>query len=310
MSLSLSYQRSEILFNLPLYFKDLLMTTIPEVSARNSLRTDADRQYQNLLHLVDSEGSLVEGRKCATKSLIGAPDSLFNSFPLITVRKTSVFKALREMEWFLSGDSKCPDDLQDWWRGQLNKQNHYLHGYGHQLRTWNDSFDQIQTLISSLKSNPTSRRLLLSTWNPEEMYSITETNNNKDTPTCCHNTVSQFFIRDNKLHMITYQRSCDLLLGAPHNYVQTWAMLLWIAFQVDPLLKIGSLIWKYGDAHIYQREDHLNVLREIINTEPAGYNLSPTLVYKGVRTSPFYSRDFEIEGRVPSPTVLIRPTLV
>ena len=174
----------------------------------------ANEIYTNLLKQIMMDGDVVTTRNSEVYSHYDLPNVTFTSVPLVTLRKTAWKKALREMEWFLSGDSKCPEELLDWWDGQLNEDNHLVDGYGNQLRgsTYScgqfvDSFDQVKFIQDALKNNPNSRRLLMTTWNAGEMAYITRANKNPNTPTCCHSIVVQFFVRNGYLSMKTYQRS-------------------------------------------------------------------------------------------------------
>jgi thymidylate synthase len=211
------------------------------------------------------------------------------------------------MEWFLSGDTKCPPELSDWWEGQLNPIGYYCAGYTYQLRSFNGRYDQINALIDGIKNHPTSRRHILTTWNPEDMNSITEINQNEKTPTTCHNTVSQFFVRGRNLYLTTYQRSADLLLGVPHNWIQTWALFLWVASQTG--YKAIAMQWNFGDLHIYTEESHVFVANAIAGAQqvPAHKEL-PELRYIGKGT--FTTKDFKLFGPIPDPITTQRPTLI
>jgi thymidylate synthase len=165
------------------------------------------------------------------------------------------------MEWFLSGDTKCPDELLDWWDGQLSPLGRYEFGYTYQLKRYGGYHDQITTLIDGIIEHPHSRRHIITTWNPYEMDVITQLNQNTKTPTTCHNTISQFFVRGQNLYLTTYQRSADLLLGVPHNWIQTWALLLWVAYNTK--YTPASMQWNFGDAHIYTEQSHLKVANDI-----------------------------------------------
>ncbi len=268
-----------------------------------------DSAYQRLINMVITWGALIETRNHAAYSLIDSDVMMFAKTPLVTVRKTAWRKALREMEWFLSGDSECPDDLKDWWDGQLSPADRYIDGYGNQLRHWGGDFDQVQHLIDGLTAHPASRRHILTTWNAVEMADITTTNRNPNTPTCCHGTVIQYFVRSNQLHASHYQRSADLLLGLPHNLIQHWALLLWLATQSG--LQPGSLRWILGDAHIYAEPTHLEVAHAIINTNPYERTLPPpTLVYQATPGIEFKAHDFALIGTIAGPVTTTRPRLL
>ncbi len=276
--------------------------------------SEADWYYQDLIKKTLRYGERIETRNHAAYSLIDSDPLKLTSTPLVTVRKTAWRKALREMEWFLSGDSKCPDELLDWWAGQLNENGEYLCGYGSQLRNHDAlvvtrGFDQIRSLVQGLIHHPNSRRHLLTTWQPWEMNHITAINNNPNTPSCCHFTVNQYFVRNGKLHCTHYQRSCDLLLGAIHNFFQHWALLLWLAKQSG--LEVGNIRYIFGDLHIYDEPSHIAVAEAIINCNLyERTTLPPVLVYNGNVGSEFKASDFELIGEVDPPITTIRPKLL
>lgn len=286
--------------------------------AEQIYRTRADHIYKRLLEQITLYGDIVSTRNAVTKSHINLQPVTFHSAPLITVRKTAWKKALKEMEWFLSGNNKCPDELLDWWKGQLNEHNELVAGYGEQFRrsTFDNYnldmgyvlFDQIDFIQKALRNNPNSRRLILTSWNPGEMANITAINDNPNTPTSCHNTMTQFFVRGGTLHMKTYQRSADMLLGVPHNWIQSWAMLVWFAYNAD--LEVGSMTWTFGDAHIYQEESHVEVAKEIINYQyPVGVFNRYDLLYTPMTTD-FKADAFSILKDIPEPVTKIRPKLL
>ena len=269
-----------------------------------------NKTYSSLLVEILANGDKVTTRNSDVYSHFNLPNITFNSPPLVTVRKTAWKKALREMEWFLSGDSKCPDELLDWWNGQLNPRNEYKDGYGTQLRYMagaeDTRFDQIKFIQVGLKNNPNSRRLLMTVWSPIDMAEITAVNKNPNTPTCCHSIIVQFFVRNGELSMKTYQRSADMLLGVPHNWIQSWAMLMWFAHHAG--LKVGTMTWMWGDEHIYDEESHLETARNIIDTT-YHQNVNIEMVYTPTTTE-FKASDFEIVGVIPQPIVTTKPRLL
>jgi thymidylate synthase len=270
----------------------------------------ANEIYTTLLKQIMMDGDVVNTRNSEVYSHFTLPNVTFTKLPLITLRKTAWKKALREMEWFLSGDSKCPDELLDWWDGQLNPHNMYFDGYACQLRSSLDKqefyFDQVAFILEGLKNNPNSRRLLMTVWHPASMAYITQANDNPNTPTCCHSIVVQFFVRNGCLSMKTYQRSADMLLGVPHNWVQSWAMLMWFAHHAG--LKVGSMTWMWGDAHIYRETSHLSTVSDLIAFDltqdpPLSMVYTPT-------SEDFKASDFTIQGTIPCPVITTRPKLL
>lgn len=248
-------------------------------------------------------------------SLIDAPHIVFDRTPLVTLKKTAARKAIREMEWFLSGDSQCPPELLDWWDGQLyyvnSNEGYYYYGYAHQFRDFGgcgyvDGFDlsgrdQVKKLIIGIKEHPHSRRNVMTTWHPEEMALIAEHNNNPNTPATCHGTIIQAFVRKGELSLKTYQRSADLILGVPHNWIQYWALLLWLCNQCD--LAPDRLLWMFGDAHIYDEPSHLEVANAIINAPHRKSGIE--LQYSGDKAD-FNTSDFRWVGIPPEPVTRVR----
>jgi thymidylate synthase len=283
--------------------------------------TNADLIYKRLLNQIKVHGDIITTRNAETWSHINLPNVTFDRFPLVTTRKTAWHKAIREMEWFLSGKTECPEVLLDWWKEQLDSDNDLLGGYSEQFRSATmcdhngqlKEFDQVKFILNGLKDSPYSRRLLISMWNPGEMATITEINVNPNTPTCCHSIVVQFFVRGNKLHMKTYQRSADMLLGVPHNWAQSWAMLLYFAYHSG--YEIGTMTWMWGDAHIYNEESHVETAKQIIFNQPEEHNVElryapKDLEYDEVGVPVFRAKDFYIEGIVPEPKVTTKPKLL
>lgn len=284
-----------------------------------------DKSYKLLLKNILTYGDVLLTRNSETYSDIALESVRFTSFPLVTVRRTAWKLALAEMEWFMSGIPECPEKLKHWWKGQLANGETYIDGYSSQFRDSSycgidmklAGFDQVKFILEALRNNPSSRRIILTSWNPGEMANITETNRNPNTPTTCHNTCTQFFVREGKLHVKTYQRSADMLLGVPHNWVQTWAMLLYFAYHSG--LVPGTLQWTFGDAHIYKEESHLQAVYEIlaISDEFLEKDILIDLVYSPSdieydwnNVPVFKAEDFKLVGEVPEPLVKTKPKLI
>lgn len=305
--------------------------------------TRADLTYAFLLQDILRLNNVVETRNHSCYCNPFLDNVTFDSLPLITVRKTAWKLALTEMEWFMSGDSKCPEKLSKWWAGQLGEDGHYEDGYSYQFRHSSyglneqtgyamgsslGRFDQIAYILDGLKNHQHSRRLVMTSWNTGEMANITKTNNNPQCPSTCHGSLIQFFVVNGSLHIKHYTRSQDVILGTIHNFVQYWALLNYFAFHSN--LKVGSLTWVFGDAHIYNEESHIKAANQIIEFgndtikyKPTGFcnNNSPLnpplkLVYNysgeldSFGTPRFSANDFTIEGDIPKPTVLTKPKLL
>ena len=226
-----------------------------------------EQAYLNLLRQVLSDGT-EKGDRTGTGTLshFGAQlrFDLASGFPLLTTKKVHFKSIVYELLWFLSGSTHV-DYLQkngvriwnEWATAEQTARFNRSEGdlgpvYGHQWRNYgasqlddgsyhNDGVDQIAQVVEQIKSNPNSRRLIVSGWNPGEAEQVA-------LPPC--HTLFQFFVADNKLSCQLYQRSADLFLGVPFN-IASYALLTHMVAQVCGL-DVGEFIWTGGDCHIYQ----------------------------------------------------------
>lgn len=280
---------------------------------------NTDKEYISIIRNIDEYGDELETRNYRVKSIINCNQIIFTETPIVTIRKVAWKKAIKEMSWFLSGNTECPSELRDWWDGQLNKDGRYIGGYGDQLRSYSEDhmvdsgFDQVRYLLEGLRDHKNSRRLVISTWNTKDMSEITSYNDNPKTPTNCHGSIIQCHVRDGELHMTQYQRSADILLGVPHNWIQYWALLLYLARWSE--LEVGSLRWLFGDVHLYHEESHLACAKHILSiacqTLDSACKLcyNPSVSWTGAIPE-FKASDFTMVGAVPDPIVTIRPKLL
>jgi thymidylate synthase len=281
----------------------------------------ANWEYKHLLESLYIDGKQVPARNHGTLRRRDWSHT-FAKFPLVTVRKTAWKKALREMEWFMSGDAGCPEELRDWWAGQLSADNCLYLGYPGQLRRSQGAnglaLDQVEFLLQEVQRNPYSRRLVMSAWNSADMQRIQIWNTNPNTPACCHGTTIQLFVEDGKLYMTHYQRSADVMLGLPHNLVQYWALLMYFAHHTG--LAVGDLHYIVGDLHLYAEISHLMAAQSIVAMPfddrsihtavdvQLVYNYSHGVDDAGVPI--FRASDFSIDGTIPEPVTTIRPKLL
>lgn len=226
-----------------------------------------EQAYLDLLQHVLSHGS-EKGDRTGTGTLshFGAQlrFDLADGFPLLTTKKVHFKSIVYELFWFLSGSTHI-DYLQEnnvriwneWATAEQTARFNRPAGdlgpiYGHQWRNYgatkredgnyeNDGVDQITDVIEQIKTNPNSRRLIVSGWNPKEAEQVA-------LPPC--HTLFQFFVADNKLSCQLYQRSADLFLGVPFN-IASYALLTHMVAQVCGL-EVGEFVWTGGDCHIYQ----------------------------------------------------------
>jgi hypothetical protein len=130
--------------------------------------------------------------------------------------------------------------------------------------------DQVQEMVDSLKNHPNSRRSIISTWIPSHVES------GLINPTNCHNTVTQAFVTGgNRLRLVTYQRSVDVICGLPHNWIQMAAFQLWLCSQTG--LLVDGLTWIGGDVHVY--EQHVELAEKMIGLSPPK-DEEPVLCYQ------------------------------
>lgn len=256
------------------------MTMSNSIISNNKQRKN-EQAYLDLLRLVLTEGT-EKGDRTGTGTLshFGAQlrFNLADGFPLLTTKKVHFKSIVYELFWFLSGSTHV-DYLQangvriwnEWSTAEQTARFNRPAGdlgpvYGHQWRNYgasqredgsynNDGVDQITQVIEQIRTNPNSRRLIVSGWNPGEADQVA-------LPPC--HTLFQFFVADNKLSCQLYQRSADLFLGVPFN-IASYALLTHMVAQVCGL-EVGEFIWTGGDCHIYQnhREQvELQLTREL-----------------------------------------------
>jgi thymidylate synthase len=260
----------------------------------------ADDAYRQLLVTLLKCGQEIEtrGHKCLR---VRNQMLTFVATPLVCVRKTAWKNALREWEWFMSGSNEMRDlhpSVHPWWQPWATDEASYhkpgvkpdmrvLYNYSVQFRDFQGrgcEIDQIAYLTDGVRGHPFSRRNLITTWNTAEMAQ-------DDCPiTNCHGSLVQAFVDpDNTLHLTMYQRSADVVCGVPHNWIQYWAFLLWLAKRTGR--EVGSFTWIGGDVHLYHRHRELALrLASVEDVPPA-----PTLVYRGDGDD-FKADDFDIYG--------------
>ncbi|PQP79995.1 thymidylate synthase [Candidatus Phytoplasma phoenicium] len=232
------------------------------------------KQYLGLCHEILKNGVMRDNRtKVPTKSIFGYQMrfNLNKSFPMITTKKLNLRSIIHELLWFIKGDTNIRylvlHNVKIWneWPYQVYCQSNFFQGesllefiqkikedevfaqkhgnlgpvYGAQWRNFT-GIDQLQKVISEIKTNPNSRRLLISSWNPKEI-------NQMLLPPC--HVLMQFYVQKNKLSLHLYQRSGDVFLGVPFN-IASYALLLMMVAQVTDL-KPYEFIHTLGDAHIY-----------------------------------------------------------
>jgi thymidylate synthase len=221
---------------------------------------------------------------------------LNEGFPLVTTKKLHLKSIIHELLWFLKGSTdleylhKHGVTIWDEWAdedGQLGPV------YGYQWRSWptpdGRQIDQISQVIKTLKSNPDSRRIIVSAWNVSDIEKM------KLPP--CH-AFFQFYVADGKLSCQMYQRSADMFLGVPFN-IASYALLTMMIAQVCDL-QLGEFIHSFGDTHIYL--NHLEQVDLQLSREPRPY--PKMLINPSVKKIfDFKYEDFTLEGYDPYPSI-------
>ncbi|APT93015.1 thymidylate synthase [Corynebacterium phocae] len=262
------------------------------------MATQIDTPYEDLLRRVLEEGTAKGDRTgTGTRSIFGAQlrYDLSQSFPLLTTKKVYFHGVIGELLWFLRGESNVKwlqDNGVRIWNEWADADGELGPVYGVQWRSWptpdGAHIDQISGALEMLKSDPNSRRNLVSAWN------VSELNNMALMP--CH-LLFQLYVADGKLSMQVYQRSADMFLGVPFNLASYAALTHMFAQQAG--LEVGDLIWTGGDCHIYN--DHVSQVREQLSREPRPY---PQLDLRKAADLFSYSfDDFQVVGYDPHPAI-------
>jgi thymidylate synthase len=208
------------------------------------------KQYLDLMQLVLDQGAEKHDRTgTGTVSIFGHQMrfNLQEGFPLVTTKKLHLKSIIHELIWFLSGDTNIKylkDNNVKIWDEWADENGDLGPVYGSQWRSWptpdGGHIDQITKIIETLKTNPDSRRIIVSAWNVAEI-------DNMALPPC--HAFFQFYVADGKLSCQLYQRSADIFLGVPFN-IASYALLTMMVAQVCNL-QAGDFIHTLGDAHLY-----------------------------------------------------------
>ena len=263
------------------------------------------KQYLDLVQHVMKNGCQKGDRTgTGTKSVFGYQMrfDLNEGFPMVTTEKLHLKSIIYELLWFLKGDTNIKylqENGVKIWDAWADTNGNLGPVYGHQWRNWNsEEIDQISDLIKELKTNPNSRRMLVSAWNPSVLPDTTKSfdenvANNKAALPPCH-AFFQFYVSDGKLSCQLYQRSADIFLGVPFN-IASYALLTMMIAQVCDL-QLGEFIHTFGDAHIYN--NHFEQLELQLSREPKPLPkmiLNPSI--KDIFAFDF--EDFTLEGYEP-----------
>ena len=233
------------------------------------------KQYLDLVNHVLEHGNEKSDRTgTGTKSVFGYQMrfDLSKGFPMVTTKKLHLKSIVYELLWFLKGDTNTKyltDNGVRIWNEWADDNGDLGPVYGHQWRNWNsDEIDQIKSVIDTLKTNPNSRRMLVSAWNPSVLpdtsksFSENVANGKAALPPC--HAFFQVYVHQGKLSCQLYQRSADIFLGVPFN-IASYALFTMMMAQVCGY-EAGDFVHTFGDAHIYS--NHLEQLELQRSREP------------------------------------------
>jgi len=255
--------------------------------------------YLDLLGKILREGQVRADRTgTGTRSIFGHQlrFDLSQGFPLVTTKKLHWRSIVHELLWFLRGETNIQylnEHGVTIWDEWADEKGNLGRVYGAQWRDWHGGngvrVDQIENLISQIKKNPNSRRLIVSAWNPAEIETMA-------LPPC--HVLFQFYVNDGELSCQLYQRSCDLFLGVPFN-IASYALLTMMVAQVVDLTP-GDFVHTFGDLHLYL--NHLDQAHEQLTRESRPLprmNLNPNV--KNIHDFKF--EDFQLVDYNPHPSI-------
>ena len=257
------------------------------------------QQYLELMRRVRDEGAQKGDRTgTGTRSVFGHQMrfDLNAGFPLVTTKRLHLKSIIHELLWFLKGDTNIAYLKENGvriWDDWADENGDLGPVYGHQWRSWptpdGGHVDQIAELVESLRTNPNSRRHIVSAWNVADV-------DNMALPPC--HCLFQFYVADDKLSCQLYQRSADIFLGVPFN-IASYALLTHMMAKVTGL-EVGDFVHTFGDAHLYS--NHMDQVEEQLARAPFAL---PQLVIKGNASEidQFVFEDFEISGYEAHPNI-------
>ncbi len=267
------------------------------------------KQYLDLLQYVTEKGATKGDRTgTGTTSVFGYQMrfDLAEGFPLLTTKKLHLKSIIHELLWFLKGETNTQYLKENGvriWDSWADENGELGPIYGYQWRNWNgEGIDQISELIETIKTNPNSRRMLVTAWNPSVLpdtsvsFSENVANGKAALPPC--HAFFQFYVADGKLSCQLYQRSCDIFLGVPFN-IASYALLTMMIAQVTNL-KYGDFVHVLGDAHIYN--NHLKQVALQLTRQPRSLpkmKINPEV--KDIFS--FKYSDFSLEDYNPHPHI-------
>ncbi len=250
------------------------------------------QQYLELMrHVMDAGSDKQDRTGTGTRSVFGYQMrfDLSQGFPLVTTKKLHLHSIIHELLWFLQGDTNIKylsDNKVRIWDEWADENGDLGPVYGAQWRSWSTAdggvVDQISRVVEDIKTNPDSRRLIVSAWNVGEIEKMA-------LPPC--HAFMQFYVSQGRLSCQLYQRSADIFLGVPFN-IASYALLLMMMAQACDL-QAGDFVHTLGDAHLYT--NHLRQAELQLSREP--YQLPTMLLNPAVKDIfAFQFDDFNLEN--------------
>lgn len=221
---------------------------------------------------------------------------LEEGFPLVTTKKLHLRSIIHELLWFLKGSSNISylkENGVSIWDEWADENGDLGPVYGVQWRSWpkadGGTIDQIANVVHAIRTNPDSRRLIVTAWNPAEVDEMA-------LPPC--HCLFQFYVANGKLSCQLYQRSCDIFLGVPFNIASYALLTHMVAAQCD--LGVGDFVWTGGDCHIY--DNHIEQVKLQLSREPRPYP-KLRILRKPESIFDYRYEDFEIVDYDPWPHI-------
>ncbi|MDX5981958.1 thymidylate synthase [Exiguobacterium profundum] len=257
------------------------------------------KQYHDLCRHILDHGVVKEDRTGTGTTSVFGYQMRFNlqeGFPLITTKKLHIRSIIHELLWFISGETNVrylQENGVRIWNEWADEEGNLGPVYGSQWRSFprpdGSSVDQLAQVIEQIKTNPDSRRLIVSAWNPGQLDEMA-------LPPC--HLLFQFYVADGKLSCQLYQRSADTFLGVPFN-IASYALLTHMVAHVTGL-EVGDFVHTLGDAHIYH--NHLEQVELQLSRDPRP--LPQLKIVRDVSSiESFRFEDFEILGYDPHPHI-------
>ncbi|MTI20998.1 thymidylate synthase [Fulvivirga sp. RKSG066] len=257
------------------------------------------KQYLDLMQdIIDNGAEKGDRTGTGTLSVFGRQlrFNLQEGFPLLTTKKLHIRSIIHELLWFLSGDTNIKylkDNGVSIWDEWADENGDLGPVYGYQWRSWpapdGGKVDQIAQAIEQIKTNPNSRRHIVSAWNPAEV-------DNMALPPC--HALFQFYVANGKLSCQLYQRSADYFLGVPFNIASYALLVHMFAQQCD--LEPGEFVWTGGDVHLYS--NHLDQAREQLSRDPMALP-QLNITRKPASIFDYKFEDFKIENYEAHPSI-------